>query len=70
MFGVAPDRAKAVVITVHGRKRFAVKPQEGPKTLRGNFYVIRSLRVWERRGSTGSIETVRREAAGSRSCLR
>jgi hypothetical protein len=40
VFGRVPERATAVVLTVHGKVRERVQPLEGPGQPRGNFYLL------------------------------
>jgi hypothetical protein len=40
VYGRVPERARAVVITPKTGSRIEVKPDEGPKTLPGDFFVI------------------------------
>lgn len=62
VYGRAPERASRVVITARGQRRFTVKTFEGPRTVRGDFYLIpvppslRNARVnWlDRDGNPGS----------------
>jgi hypothetical protein len=40
VFGRVPERARQVVITADGGKTITVEPGEGPKSIRGDFFVI------------------------------
>jgi hypothetical protein len=40
VFGRVPERARKVVITAHRGVRIEVRPDEGPATIRGDFFVI------------------------------
>jgi hypothetical protein len=40
VYGRVPERARKVVITADQGVRIEVEPEEGPKSIRGDFFVI------------------------------
>ena len=62
VYGRVPERAAKVVVTSPGRPRIEARPREGPRGVRGNFYLVslepglgRARINWiDRRGRVGS----------------